>query len=288
LIRPNAFLIAEEHDWDNIAQPRENGGVGFDARWYSDFYHHLIGDAQESGRARLIKVAGYGNNERIIMDWFAGALGASGTRKVVYHESHDEAGNAAGSARTIVVAVNGAALMGQTRRYAEARCRFAAAMALLSAGTPMFFMGEEVGASRPYFHNTTREAREDYYALRQGDGARLFRFYQTLIRLRLDRPGLRSRNIDVVYVHNDNRIIAFRRWEGSQEFFVIGSLNDRSFGDGYTVLNSRLIGGNWQEVLNSDAGEYGGSGMLNGQVVSGDREFTARLPANSVIVFQRQ
>ena len=44
----------------------------------------------------------------------------------------------------------------------------------------------------------------------------------------------------------------------------------------------------WQEVLNTGAGEYGGSGMLNGQVVSGDREFTARLPANSVIVFQRQ
>ena len=89
----------------------------------------------------------------------------------------------------------------------------------------MFFMGEEVGA----FHDRTREAREDYYALRQADGARLFLFYQDLIRLRLDRPGLRSRNIDVVYAHNDNRIIAFRRWEGSQEFFVIGSLNDKAW-----------------------------------------------------------
>ncbi len=289
LIKPNVFLIAEEHEWEAVAEPTSSGGLGFDARWYADFYHHLIGDAQESGRARLIKVAGYGSNERIIMDWFAGAMSASGTRKVVYHESHDEAGNSAGSARTIVVAVNGAPLVGETRRYAEARCRFAAAMSLLSAGTPMFFMGEEVGASRPYFHDRTSEAREDYYALRQGDGARLFRFYRDLILLRVDRPGLRSRNIDVVYVHNDHRIIAFRRWEGSQEFLVIGSLNDSSFGDGYTIRNSRLIGGNWREVLNSDATEYGGRGMLNaGTVSSPDREFTARLPANSVIVFQRQ
>lgn len=288
LIRPSAFLIAEEHAWDDIAQPRANGGVGFDARWYADFYHHLIGDAQADGRARLIKVAGYGRNERIIMDWFAGALSASGTRKVVYHESHDEAGNAEGSARTIVVAVDGAPLIGETRRYAEARCRFAAAMSLLSAATPMFFMGEEVGASRNYVHDRTREAREDYFALREGDGQRLFSFYRDLIRLRLDRPGLRSRNIDVVYAHNDHRIIAFRRWEGPQEFFVIGSLNDQPFGNGYTLRNSRLVGGNWREVLNSDEMRYGGRGMLNGEVTSGDREFTARLPANSVVVFQRQ
>lgn len=234
-------------------------------------------------------MAGYGSNERIIMDWFKDAMNASGTRKVVYHESHDEAGNAAGSARTIMVAVNGAPLVGETRRYAEARCRFAAAMSLLSAGTPMFFMGEEVGASRPYSHDRTSEAREDYYALRQGDGARLFRFYQDLIRLRLDRPGLRSRAIDVVYVHDDHRIIAFRRWEGPQEFLVIGSLNDTPFGDGYTIRNSQLIGGTWSEVLNSDATEYGGRGMLNaGTISSPDREFTARLPANSVTVLQRQ
>ncbi|MGZ8263625.1 MAG: alpha-amylase family glycosyl hydrolase [Burkholderiales bacterium] len=288
LIKPSVFLIAEEHEWNDVTQPVANGGLGFDARWYLDFYHHLIGDAQESGRARLIKVAGYGRNQRIIMDWFAGAMAASGTNKVVFHESHDEAGNAAGSARTIVVAVNDTPLVGETRRYAEARCRFAAAMSMLSAGTPMFFMGEEVGASRPYVHDRFGEARENYHALRANGGAGLFRFYQNLIRLRLDRPALRSRNIDVAYTHNDHRIIAFRRWEGPQEFFVIGSLNDTSFGSGYTIRNSRLVGGQWSEALNSDAEEYGGRGMRNdGTVVSPDGEFTARLPANSVVVFQR-
>ena len=58
--------------------------------------------------------------------------------------------------------------------------------------------------------------------------------------------------------------------------------------DRYTIRNSRLVGGQWSEALNSDADEYGGRGMRNdGTVVSPDGEFTARLPANSVVVFQR-
>ena len=45
--------------------------------------------------------------------------------------------------------MNGAPLVNQdTRRVAEARCRFAAGMTLMSAGVPMFLFGEEVGAEK--------------------------------------------------------------------------------------------------------------------------------------------
>ena len=95
LLRPNVFLIAEDHSgWAAVTQSGEQGGLGFDATWYADFYHHLIGDAQnDSSRARLLKFAGYGDNRELRMSWFAGALTESATAKVVYHESHDEAGN---------------------------------------------------------------------------------------------------------------------------------------------------------------------------------------------------
>ena len=54
---------------------RTTGGLGFDASWYSDFYHHLIGDAQnDTGRARLLKFAGYGDDRELRMSWFAGVL----------------------------------------------------------------------------------------------------------------------------------------------------------------------------------------------------------------------
>jgi len=46
---------------------------------------------------------------------------------------------------------------------------------------------------------------------RTGDGQFLFRFYQDLIRLSTGSAAARSTAIDVIYQHNDNRVIAFTR-----------------------------------------------------------------------------
>jgi 1,4-alpha-glucan branching enzyme len=122
-------------------------GLARDAVWYSDFCHHLVGDGKRgSQHARLLRTAGTGGDGSLAMAFMGGALIGSRERKITYAESHDEAGNGEETARTMVVAVNGAPLVGPTRRYAEARCRFAFGMAALSAGTPMFLMGEERSA----------------------------------------------------------------------------------------------------------------------------------------------
>lgn len=294
LIRPNVFLIAEDHTgWRAVYQPTDHGGLGFDATWYADYYHHLIGDAQnDAGRACLIRLAGLGGNEPLRMRWFADTLAASADHKIVYHESHDEAGNAENSGRTILVAVNNAPLIGDTRRYAEARVRFAAGVTLLAPATPMFFMGEEVGASLLYRYDDVRagrETRENYYALRAGVGANLFRFFADIIRLRLAHPGLRSRHCDILHAHDGNRVIAFRRWEGSEAFLVVASLNNAAFADGYEIRDPRLADGSWREVLNSDAGIYGGASVGNREPLrSAGGAFRPRVPANGVVVFQRQ
>jgi 1,4-alpha-glucan branching enzyme len=299
LIKPDVILTAEDHSgWDAVTSSSENGGLGFDAVWYSDYYHHLIGDAQNDGsRARLLKFAGYGDDRPLNMSWFAGALGASARRRVVYHESHDEAGNSyyiddgerISSARTIKVAVNGAALAGETRRYAEARTRVAAGLTFCGPGVPMFFMGEEVGASEPYRFDDFLQHREDFPALRRGEGARLFGFYQDAIRLRLEHRGLRSTNIDILAVHDTNRFLAFRRWEEEDDFLVLVSFNNRAFGDGYVLRSGRLGEGRWREVLNSDATAYGGDGLDNpGTLGSDDGAVSVRLPANAIVVLQRQ
>ena len=116
-------------------------------------------------------MAGYGDDRPLAITRFAETLAHSAYGKITYHESHDEAGNSyyeeegqrVYSARTIMVAVNDAPLVGETRRYAEARVHFAAGMTLLGPGIPMFFMGEEVGASRPYRYADFINAREDYH-----------------------------------------------------------------------------------------------------------------------------
>jgi 1,4-alpha-glucan branching enzyme len=293
LVKPNVFLVAEDHsEWDKVVESSEGDGLGFDAVWYANFYHHLIGDGNHGDSyAKLLRNAGVGDNQPLAMDYFAGALSYSGNRKVVYHESHDEAGNAQNSQRTIVTAVNAAPLFDQTRFYAEARSKFAAGMSMLSAGVPMFFMAEEIGAQKPFRYDRFIEAKEDLNTERNGTGRTLFKFYQDLIRFRLDHSALRSYQIDVLYVHNANRIIAFRRWNEQEELLIIGSLNNYPFSYGYTIRTEpyRLSDGLWKELFNSDSQIYGGNniGNLGLTLQSINGLFSAVLPANGFVVFQK-
>jgi len=288
LLRPGLFLTAEDYsNWPAMTAPSlEGDGVGFDATWYGDFQHHIV---QSPGYAELIKQAGFGDNRGLRMDFFAGALAASANGKVVYAESHDDCGNGSGTARTIVMAVNGAPLLGETRRWAEARVRFAAGMALLSAGAPMFFMGEEIGAQKPYRYDTFLANREDIIGDANGVGANLFAYFKALIRLSIDNPAIRSRNIDVAYSDNDNRVIAFHRWDSDSEYLVVGCLADAAFASGYWLHTDRLGGFGWTEVFNSDGAAYGGSNVGNAgrtvQTVNGAINLV--LPAAGLVVFRR-
>lgn len=301
LIKPHILLMAEDHsDWNLVTESTEQGGLGFDARWFAEFYHHLIGDTRQGTEyAKLIPTAGLGGNEPLAMDRFSRVLAESGHRKVVYHESHDEAGNSyyveggqrIESKRTIMSASNGAPLIGETRRYAEARSRFAIGMSLLSAGTPMFLMGEEIGAQKPYRYGDFLENREDLFGERTGHGKQLFRFYQDLIQLRINRynTALRSHEIDLIHVHNANRVIAFRRWDGTGEFLIAATLNNQHFSQGYTLDNARIGNGNWQEIFNSDAEVYGGDNVGNAgrSIPSTEGQISLVIPANGFVVLQK-
>jgi 1,4-alpha-glucan branching enzyme len=291
LINPDVMLTAEDHSgWDKVTQSTHVGGLGFDKAWYADFYHHLIGDTDKgSDYAKLIKTAGFGDDRVLAMDYFAGVLAASGGDHIVYNESHDEAGNSQGTKRTIVVAVNGAPLAGATRRYAEARCRFAFGCTVLSAGTPMFLFGEEVGFAKDFLYNHIFANREDLYGYRRNSGRFLFAFYRDLIRLRRASPGLRTRQIDVLHVHDANRVLAWRRWGEGEDYLILASLNDRPFRDGYTIAHPRLPDGRWEEVFNSDSDRYGGDHVGNpgAAIPARGGALHALIPANGVVVLKR-
>ncbi|HWQ68524.1 MAG TPA: alpha-amylase family glycosyl hydrolase [Patescibacteria group bacterium] len=294
MIRPTAMLIAEDHTtWDAVTKPPAQGGLGFDATWEVAFYHNLIGDSDMAGdRARLLKQAGFGGNEPLRMDEFAGALYASQYQRVVFHESHDEAGNAGGTARTIVVAANDAPLVDATRLWAEARSRVCFGLSLLSAGTPMFFMGEEIGAQKRYTFNNFLPRREDILGERAGSGKALFRFYQDLITLSRRLRSIRSHNIDILHQSNPNRVIAFKRWSGDEEVIIVVSLNTTSFANGYVIEKDLLAVPNagWKEIFNSDAAIYGGQNMGNwGAIIpSTQGRLNVVIPASGFIVFVKQ
>lgn len=298
IIRPSTFLIAEDHTkWNMVTQTPDVGGLGFDATWYVDFCHHLVGTVGEgSDWARLISRAGLGGDWPLNLDWFAGALNGGAGRKVVYHVSHDEAGNSGKddpdpdkhSHRTIVQSVHGAPLVGASRTYAEARCRFAFGMALLSPGIPMFLMGEEVGADKDYTYDSYVANKEDLNGLRIGSGRFLFRFYQDMISFRKRHAGLRSGNIDVLYTHTANRVLVFRRWSADENLLVVASLNNQPFPSGYWFYLPNLSDNNWQEIFNSDAAVYGGWNVGNGSgdVQSHGGYFAPVVPANGFLVFR--
>lgn len=291
-IQPNQVIVAEDHSgWPVVTQPAETGGIGFDASWYVDFYHHLVG---ENGRgpewAKLLLTAGQDPTVPLAMDYFAGAMAASRDQKVVYESNHDEAGNDPGTERTILVAVNGAPLVGETRRYAEARCRFACGMSMLSAGTPMFLMGDEVGAQKKYTYDKFNENKEDLETLRQGTGASLFRFYQDIIRLRLANPAFRARNIEIIHTDNAGRILVFRRWHGAAEFIISASLNNAAFNNpSYLLRHSSLGGAGWRECFNSDSAIYGGSnvGNMSAALWASGGTLGLVIPANGFVVLER-
>jgi 1,4-alpha-glucan branching enzyme len=288
MIRPNTFLIAEDHSgWDKVTELPEIGGLGFDATWYADFYHDLIGDSDRAGgKARLLKFAGFGDSRSLDMNQFASALYSSKYNKVVYHESHDEAGNSSGSMRTLPCAVNSAPLVGATRVYAEARARVAFSLSLFSAGVPMFFMGEEIGAQKPYTYNNFLANREDLFGERAGNGAKLFRFYQDAIRFSGRQSAMRSQDIDIIHVNGDARVIAFTRLAATDNLLLVASFNNESF-DSYSIQTDpfRLPDGSWREQFNSDAAVYGGNNIGNdgADPAVANGRVSLRVPANGII-----
>jgi len=292
-VNPMGFLIAEDHTgWNAMTQSLDHGGVGFDAVWYADFYHHLIGDGNYGDNyAKLLKNAGYGAQRSLNMDYFAGALLATQYNKIAYHENHDEAGNESNTERTIATAVNRAPLIGATRKFGEARSRFAFGVAALSAGTPMFLMGEEVGAQKYFKYDDFFLNKEDLVGERTHDGRFLFRFYQDLIKLLRAKPAARSGSLDVIYRHNDNRVIAFTRRSPSQQLLILASLNDVGFDHGYSIGtdSERLPTGGWREIFNSDGAIYGGDNIGNSsatlQVNSG--QIDVIVPACGFVMFEK-
>ena len=293
MVKPDCVLIGEDHSHLNfITLSPEQGGLGFDAVWYSDFCHHLIGDEKKTDEryARLLYLAGLYDMAPLRMDYFAGALLASKDKKIVYHECHDLAkGSDNGTDRTMQVAVKGAPLVGETRRYAEARSRFAFGMSMLSAGTPMFLFGEEVGSTQILPYSDFRAHREDLIGERNRYGAYMFKFYQDMIRFRSAHSAIRSRKIDVLHTHNDNRVIAFLRHDAQERFLVVASLNNRPFSAGYWIESDQLADAKWEEVFNSDAAVYGGwdTKNNNANLYSQRSRINVKIPANGFVVLKQ-
>ena len=195
-------------------------------------------------------------------------------------------------ARTLVVAVNYAPLIDATRIAAETRARISCGLSVLSAGTPMFFMGEEIGAQQRYTFDNFLPHREDILGERMGNGKALFRFYQEVISLSRRLGSIRSHNIDILHQSNANRVIAFKRWNGAEEVIIAASFNTVPFANGYMIEKDVLAipDGGWKEIFNSDAASYGGQNIGNSGAIlpSSQGRLNVVIPASGFVVLVKQ
>ena len=285
LIHPNVALMAEDYTgYDMVTAPVSMGGFGFNATWFADFFHALVG---YQGGPQLLLEAGFGDDRPLDMAGFSALLYQSQFNKVVYHINHDNAG-ANITHRTVVTAVNEAPLIGETLVVAEMRSRVVFGLSLLSAGTPLFFMGEEIAAQKPYTYNTFLNNREDLKGDKDGSGADMYRYYQDILNVSKRYTAIRNKNIDILTADNASRVLIFKRWYGTQQVFIAASLNNNAFQNYTLTVNPyRLPNGGWKEVFNSDAAIYGGTNTGNGGAVipSSNGSITIVIPASGLLVF---
>jgi 1,4-alpha-glucan branching enzyme len=110
-----------------------------------------------------------------------------------------------------------------------------------------------------------------------------FNWYRDLIALRNNSEAFTSGSqINRIYSHNADRVMAYERKGGNENYVVVSNFSDQNR-HGYKV---NLPPGKWQEVVNSDAGIYGGGNVGNGgSIVDGNSGLS--LPQGGTLIFKR-
>ncbi len=150
------LLIAEDESEDTIRiRPPERGGYGLDAQWNDDFHHSAV--VALTGRSEAYYSDFLGTPQELISaikwgflfqgQYFGWQQKARGTptfdvpsaKFVTYLENHDQVSNSA----------RGDRLRSLT---SPAQHKAMTAAWLLAPGTPLFFQGQEFGASNPFLY----------------------------------------------------------------------------------------------------------------------------------------
>jgi 1,4-alpha-glucan branching enzyme len=183
--------------------------------------------------------------------------------------------------------------------YATSRSRVAAGLLLTAPGIPMLFMGQEFLEDK--FWTDNDEAHPGHlihWAGLESDKTMkdYFEFMKELVWLRRRHPALRGESINVFYVHEVDRIIAFHRWiEGiGRDVVVVCSLNESTF---WAYELGFPQAGPWFEAFNSDVYEHWVNPWTagnQGSIFAGGAgrhglpsSATIVIPANSIMVFTR-
>lgn len=244
-------VLIAEFDLNNprYITPIEKGGYGLDGQWIDEYHHalHALVTGETNGyyedfgtpahlvRALKDSYVYTGQYSRHRKKFFGVTPTCNNYDQfVVFAQNHDQVGNRLGGDRL-------------TQQLSMEALKLTAAVTLLSPHTPMLFMGEEYGETKPfqYFISHTdpslieavRKGRREEFTYFQWEGEipdpqavetfeacilswqqehdaaakNLFAFYQYLIAFRKERPAMQARHRSAVSVFDpgDTSVVAF-------------------------------------------------------------------------------
>jgi 1,4-alpha-glucan branching enzyme len=261
---PGVVMIAEEStSWPGVTKPTAASGLGFGLKWNMGWMHDSLQYMHEDPMHRS-------HHHGEITFSFLYAFSESFMLPI----SHDEVVHGKGS---LLHKMPG----DQWQKLANVRVYLAFMWA--HPGKQLLFMGSEFGQPSEW----SEERGLDWWILDQPVHQGLQRLVGELNRAYRDRPALWEQDNEAAgfeWIDGGNaaqNIVAFVRWSRSGEPLV-GVFNF----SGNPVAPYRLglpFGGVWDEVINTDAADFGGSGVGNfGAVHALDEGWNGR-PASAEV-----
>lgn len=236
---PGALLIAEDlKGYAGVTDAIDSGGLGFDTQWDGGF-HWAVTQA----------VSGSSDGARniyAVRDALGGRYNGDPFQRVIYSESHDTVGNSGTRLPSQIDPADPGSWA------ARKRSLLAAGILLSAPGVPMLFAGQEFLSVGRF---ADPPAPLDWS--RASGHSRIVDFYRDAIALRRNlagtSAGLTGSDIQVFHVNDGDKVLAYRRSNGSHDVIVIANFANRN----YTRYDIGLpAGGTWKVRLNSDDRRY--------------------------------
>jgi 1,4-alpha-glucan branching enzyme len=267
---PGIMMIAEESTaWPGVTKPVHMGGLGFGLKWNLGWMHDTLSYLSTDPIFR-----NYHQNEITFSMVYAFS------ENFVLPLSHDE-----------VVHGKGSLLR---KMPGDPWKQFAGLRALLAyqwahPGKQLLFMGSEFGQDSEW----SEQAGLDWQALGDGTGfhSGVQRLVRDLNRIYGESPALWRQDFNPLGFNwidasdADGNVLAFLRFAGADETApgakTVACVVNFSGGPhlGYRV--GLPAAGRWREVINTDAADYGGSGVGNLGVVEAESEPWHGQPASA-------
>jgi len=239
--KPGAFTIAE--DLQNnafLTRDPKDGGAGFNAQWAAPFVHAI--------RTALTGAEDKFRDMNAVRDAIAHRYYLNAFERVIYTESHDEVSN--GKARVPEEVDPGKA----SSWAAKKKSALGAVLVFTAPGIPMIFQGQEF-LEDDWFHD-----QDPIDWTKKDRFAGILQLYKDLIAFRLNRSGftrgLCGQEVDVYHINQDDKIIAYHRWESGgprDSVVVVANFSAQSQKDYPIALPAQ---GTWIVRFNSDSRYY--------------------------------